>query len=95
MNPTFIIGCLARVLATQSGAPLASITIVPATRATPRPGISARSCPVPHGLHAALFNGGMPNSQIARIAGRAVLAPALPVLLGGAPAARQAATSPA
>jgi hypothetical protein len=95
MNPTVIIGCLASVLAAQSCAPLASITVASATRATPRRGISAGSCPVPHGLHAALVSGGMPGSQIALIAGRAVLAPALPVLLAGAPAAPQAAASPA
>lgn len=37
MNPSNITGCLARILAAQSGDPLASIVTAHAALATPRP----------------------------------------------------------
>ena len=45
MNPTRITGRLARILAAQSGAPLASIITAPAAPATHDPGHRAGTSP--------------------------------------------------
>ena len=61
MNPTRITRRLARILAAQSGALLASTITTPDALAT---GLEqARSCPAPRGLHAALISGACPAGR--------------------------------